>query len=59
METTKASMNTYLNSDNATYKTTLSIDNVSEGRYLLSIPQSEMRAVPGLYVQNKGWENYS
>ena len=59
VETTKASMNTYLNSDNATYKTTLSIGNVTEGRYLLSIPQSEMRAVPGLYVQNKGWENYS
>ncbi|MBQ1937205.1 MAG: RagB/SusD family nutrient uptake outer membrane protein [Bacteroidales bacterium] len=49
-------MNRYLNSSNPGYQSTVSTLAVLDGKYLCPIPQSEMEAVPGLYVQNSNWE---
>lgn len=55
---TLAKFNRYINSSNGDYATQVGVENVKAGRYLSSIPQAEMLAVPGLYTQNEGWENY-
>ena len=49
-------LNRYINSTNLSYAKTVSTSSVLDGKYLCPIPQSEMEAVPGLYVQNKDWE---
>ncbi len=55
-EATTEMFDRYLNSSNPGYQSTVSTLPVLGGRYLCPIPQSEMEAVPGLYVQNKDWE---
>ena len=47
--------NRYINSSYVGYQSTVSTSNVVDGKYLCPIPDTEMNAVPGLYVQNEGW----
>ena len=55
-EATVNMLNRYINSTNLSYEKTVSTSSVLDGKYLCPIPQTEMEAVPGLYVQNKDWE---
>lgn len=54
-EATVKMMNRYINSSFEGHAHYVSTSNVTDGKYLLPIPDTEMKNVPGLYVQNPGW----
>ena len=47
--------NRYINSSFSGYATTVAPGNVTDGKYLCPIPETEINTVPGLYTQNPGW----
>lgn len=55
-EATVKMFNRYINSSYAGYASTVAPGNVVDGKYLCPIPETEMKTVPGLYVQNDGWK---
>lgn len=55
-EATVKMMDRYVNSSFVGYAKTVASSNVTDGKYLLPIPETEMKTVPGLYVQNDGWK---